>query len=137
MYKIKTKLAFLGVVLAVLSTLFSPFLKVLIVGNWNLYEVDVNLFFITNSILSLLLLFIVLNQAKLYRFLAVVFFVWCLLALAAVYFKTNNYFGMNLADGLISKTIHFKWGWILLITSALIIRLSVTKEKLLIQIDEK
>lgn len=124
---IRKKLAFIGIIMAALSTVLCPFLKVILVGNWNMYEVDSNLYFITNGLLAILLLLVFVQKAKLFSFFSKLFFAWCLLAVCAVYFKTNNYFGMSFADGLLSKTIHFKWGWIVLLLSAVVILLSTRK----------
>lgn len=129
MYKLNKNIAFLGIAIASLSTIFFPFLRVTLVGNWNLYEVDSYLFYITNGFLLLMLLFVFMAKVRVFRFFSISFFCWCLIALAAVYFKTNNYFGKKFADGLISKTIDFKWGWVVLILSALLLLLSVRKPK--------
>lgn len=129
MYKLNKNIAFLGIAIASLSTIFFPFLRVTLVGNWNLYEVDSYLFYITNGFLLLMLLLVFMSKVKAFRFLTISFFVWCIIALVAVFFKTNNYFGKKFADGLISKTIDFKWGWVVLVLSAVLLLLSVRKLK--------
>lgn len=129
MYLVKKTLAFIAIIIAALSTLFCPFLKVFLVGNWNLYQVDERLYFITNGLLALILLFVVINKASIFRFLSIVFFIWCVLAVGGVYFQTNNFFGMKLADGLVAKSIQFKWGWIVLFITAIMLLLSVSKAK--------
>lgn len=121
--------ALLGIALSALSTIFCPFLKVPIKGNWNLYETDTSLFLITLGILGLLVLFFVLRKITLFRFTAILYLCWTVLGLVAVYFKINNYFGMKLVDGLLSKTLHIQWGWAVLIGSALIVVFSVNKVK--------
>lgn len=129
MYIFRKKIALIGICLAVLSTVFCPFLNVLFAGNWNLYQVDVNLFLITNVILAMLLLFAIVEKPTFFRLLSILFLLWTLLAPAAVYFKTNNYFGMKLTDGLLAKTIHFQWGWLVLICLAGLLLLCVSKPK--------
>lgn len=121
--------ALLGIALSALSTIFCPFLKVPIKGNWNLYETDTSLFLITLGILGLLVLFFVLRKITLFRFTAILYLCWTVLGLVAVYFKINNYFGMKLVDGLLTKTLHIQWGWAVLIGSALIVVFSVKKVK--------
>jgi len=135
MYLTRKYLALVSIVIGVLSTIFFPFLKVFLVGNWNLYKVDANLFFVTNGILALLLLFVLFKRDTLYRYVSIVFFVWCLFAIVAVYFKTNNFFGMKLADGLISKSIKMEWGWIVLLLCSIVSVISSQKVKL--KLDEK
>ena len=121
--------ALLGIALSALSTIFCPFLKVPIKGNWNLYETDTSLFLITLGILGLLVLFFVLRKITLFRFTAILYLCWTVLGLVAVYFKINNYFGMKLVDGLLAKTLHLQWGWAVLLGSALIVVFSVKKVK--------
>jgi len=58
-----------------------------------------------------------------------------LFAIVAVYFKTNNFFGMKLADGLISKSIKMEWGWIVLLLCSIVSVISSQKVKL--KLDEK
>ena len=129
MYILRKPIALLGIAAAALSTIFCPFLKVPIKGNWNLYETDTSLFLITLGILGLAVLFFVLRKIAAFRFVSIVFFIWTILGLVAVYFKINNYFGMKLVDGLLAKTLHIKWGWAVLILSAVIMVLSVGKVK--------
>ena len=121
--------ALLGIALSALSTIFCPFLKVPIKGNWNLYETDTSLFLITLGIVGLLVLFFVLRKITLFRFTAILYLCWTVLGLLAVYFKINSYFGMKLVDGLLAKTLHIQWGWAALIGSALIVVFSVKKVK--------
>ncbi|MNJ05618.1 hypothetical protein D3C73_1670510 [compost metagenome] len=49
---------------------------------------------------------------------------------AAVWFKVNNYFGSKFFDKMLSKTIHFQWGWIVLLVAVLLLATSVKKERL-------
>lgn len=62
MYVLNKPFALLGVAVASLSTVFCPFLKVPIKGNWNLYQTDVRLFLITLGILGLTVLFFVMRK---------------------------------------------------------------------------
>lgn len=115
---IRTKFAFLAIIVAALSTVLCPFLKVVLIKNWNMYQVDAGLFYITNGLLAILLVTVLTQKAKLFSFFSKTFFIWCLVAVAGVYFKTNNFFGMKFADGILSKAIQFKWGWIVLFFTA-------------------
>lgn len=129
MYILNKPFALLGIAIAALSTVLTPFLKVPLVGNWNMYESDIFLFAITIGILALAVFFFFLRKIYLFRLTSILFFVWCLVGLATVYFKINNYFGMKLVDGLLSKTLHLKWGWFFLFIGAIIMILSVRKLK--------
>ena len=68
MYMIRKKIAFIGIIVAAVSTIMCPFLKVVLVGNWNMYQTDENLFFITNGLLAIMLLFIFIQKTKLFNF---------------------------------------------------------------------
>jgi hypothetical protein len=129
MYILRKPIALLGIAVSALSTLFCPFLKVPIKGNWNLYETDTSLFLITLGILGLSVLFFVSRKIALFRITSIVNLIWTILGLVAVYFKINNYFGMKLVDGLLAKTLHIQWGWAVLILSALVMVWSVKKVK--------
>lgn len=129
MYILRKPIALLGIAVSSLSTVFCPFLKVPIKGNWNLYETDTSLFLITLGILGLNVLFFVSRKIKLFRVTSIVYLIWSILGLIAVYFKINNYFGMKLVDGLLAKTLHIQWGWAVLILSALVMVWSVKKVK--------
>lgn len=129
MYILRKPIALLGIAVAALSTVFCPFLKVPIKGNWNLYQADMNLFLITLGMLGFSTLFFVLRKIVLFRLTAIICLVWTILGLVAVYFKINNYFGMKLVDGLLAKTLQIQWGWLVLILSVLVMVLSVKKVK--------
>lgn len=129
MYILRKPIALLGIAVSALSTVFCPFLKVPLKGNWNLYETDTILFLITLGILGFNVLFFVSRKIALFRFTSIVHLIWSILGLIAVYFKINNYFGMKLVDGLLAKTLHIQWGWAVLILSALVIVWSVKKVK--------
>lgn len=129
MYILRKPIALLGIAVAALSTVFCPFLKVPIKGNWNLYQADMSLFLITLGMLGFSTLFFVLRKIVLFRLTAIICLIWTILGLVAVYFKINNYFGMKLVDGLLAKTLQIQWGWLVLILSVLVMVLSVKKVK--------
>ncbi len=129
MYILSKPLAWIGILITALSPIFFPFLKVPLLGNWNLYETDTSLFVLTYGFLGLCILFLFLRKVSLYRIFTRIYVGWCLLAFGAVYFKINHYFGMKLADNLLSKTLHLKWGWLVLFLGALLLFLSVRKPK--------
>jgi len=127
MHILNKPFAWLGIAIAFLSTVFCPFLKAPLVGNWNLFQTDVSLFFITNGILGLAVLFLFMRKVSIFRVITWVFIIWCVLALAAVYFKINNYFGIRLFDGILAKGLHIKWGWFFLFIGAVVLLFSVRK----------
>lgn len=129
MYILNKPVAWFGIAVAGLSTVFCPFIKAPLVGNWNLYQTDLSLFFITIGLLALIILLFFIRQVRVYRILTRMFFCWCVLAFSAVYFKMNNYFGMKLFDGMLAKTLHIKWGWFFLFLGAVILLISVRKAK--------
>lgn len=127
MYILNKIHALLGITIVALSTVFCPFLKVPIMGNWNLYQTDVMLFGVTMGLLSLLVLFFFIRKVRLFRGLSYLFLGWCIIGFLGVYFKINNYFGMKLLDGVLAKTLHLKWGWFFLFLGAFIIVWSVKR----------
>lgn len=129
MYILRKPIALLGIIVAALSTIFCPFLKVPIKGNWNLFETDTSLFLITMGILGLAVLFFASRKISLFRYTTLAFLGWTILGFVAVYFKINNYFGMKLVDGMLAKTLHLKWGWVVLLLSAVVMAFSVQKVK--------
>jgi len=122
--------AYLGILLAVIAAGISPMLKVPLKGNWNLYESDVRLFLITFTLIALISFCLFIKQLRAFKFLTVVFAVWGLLMAAAVYFKVNNYFGSKFFDKVLAKTIHFQWGWIVLLVAAILLLSSVKRPTL-------
>ena len=82
--------AYIGLLLALIAAGIAPILKVPLKGNWNLYQTDSRLFFITISIIALTALTLFVRQLKSFRILAFVLFFWSFLMAAAVYFKSNN-----------------------------------------------
>lgn len=122
--------AYIGLILAVIAAGIAPIIKVPIKGNWNLYQTDTRLFLITFALIAATAFCLFLRQIKAFRFFTIVFFVWSLLMAAAVYFKSNNYFGRKFWDGMIAKTIHYQWGWIVLLVAVLLLLSSVKKVQL-------
>lgn len=129
MYILNKIYASLGIAIAFLSTLFCPFLKVPLKGNWNLFQTDLILFGLKIGLLALLVFFFFLRKVSLFRWTSLVFFAWSIVGFLAVYFKINNYFGMKFVDGLLAKTLELKWGWLVLFLGAIIICLSTKKVK--------
>lgn len=122
--------AYIGLLLALIAAGIAPILKVPFKGNWNLYQTDSRLFFITISIIALTALTLFVRQLKAFRILSVVLFFWSFLMAAAVYFKSNNYFNSKFFDKVLAKTIHYQWGWIVLLVAILLLITSVKKIRL-------
>ncbi|GHE38388.1 hypothetical protein GCM10017764_22210 [Sphingobacterium griseoflavum] len=120
-------MALLGIFISALAPLFLPFLKVPIKGNWNLYQTDASLFYITYGLLGLCVFAYFLRKVSLYQLSTKIYLLWCALGFVAVYFKINNYFGMKFVDNLLSVTLHLKWGWFFLFAGAFVLVLSVKK----------
>ncbi len=121
--------ALLGLILGFLLIL-TPMLKVPIKGNWNLYQTDTLLFGLTYLQLAVLALLFFMRSVQAFRWMTLLYFGWFILALAAVYLKINNYFGFSLVDGLLAKSIHLRWGWIVFGLSALLLLVSTKKSAL-------
>ncbi|RZL49153.1 MAG: hypothetical protein EOP00_07530 [Pedobacter sp.] len=122
--------AYIGLLLIIIAITISPIIKVPIKGNWNLYQTDSRLFFISFALLAITAFCLFLRRLGAFRFFAIVMFVWSLLMAAAVYFKSNNYFGRKFWDGIIAKTIHYQWGWVVLLVGALLLLSAVKRERL-------
>lgn len=122
--------AYIGLLLALIAASIAPILKVPIKGNWNLYQTDSRLFFITISIIALVALTLFVRQLKAFRIMSFVLFFWTLLMAAAVYFKSNNYFNSKFFDKVLAKTIHYQWGWIVMLVAVLLLVTSVRKMRL-------
>lgn len=129
---IRKSSALLGLILCLLAGML-PMLKVPIKGNWNLYQTDTALFFITYTIIGVTALLFFIRQLVGYRLMTRVAAVWYLISVSAVFFKINNYFGWGFADRLLSKSIHMRWGWIVYLVGVALLLLSVKKVK---QIEE-
>jgi hypothetical protein len=122
--------AYIGLILAIIAVSIAPILKVPVKGNWNLYQTDSRLFFISFLLIALTSFCLFLKQLKAFRFLAFVLLIWSLMMAAAVYFKSNNYFGSKFFDKVLAKTIHYQWGWVVLLVAVLLLVTSVRKEQL-------
>jgi hypothetical protein len=129
---IRKSLALSGLILCLLAGMM-PMLKVPIKGNWNLYQTDVALFFITYLIIGVTALLFFIRQLAGYRLMTRVATVWYVISISAVFFKINNYFGYGFADRLLSKSLHMRWGWIVYLVGIALLLLSVKKVK---QIEE-
>jgi len=119
--------AYVGLLLAVIAITIAPIIKVPFKGNWNLYQTDSRLFFITVALIGLTSLCLFVRQLKAFRLLSFVLFVWALLMAAAVYFKSNHYFNSKFFDKVLAKTIHYQWGWIVLLVAVILLVTSVRK----------
>ena len=124
-------MALSGALIASLSTVFCPFIKVPIVGKWNMFDTDIGSFLVTIGLIAFCVLLFFLRSVKWYRLSSFVFFGWCVLAISAVFFKINNFFGFKLADNLLSKTLQLQWGWAVLFLGAIMMMLSVRKVKII------
>jgi len=122
-------LALSGFFVVFFSTIFCPFLKVPLKANWNLFQVDTALFMITCGILGLCVLLFFMRKLSAFRISAWALIVWIVISFILVYFQINNFLGLKLLDGLLSKTLNLKWGWAVLLLGALLILFSVGKGK--------
>ena len=122
--------AYIGLLLLVIAITVSPIIKVPIKGNWNLYQTDSRLFFISFTLVAFTAFCLFLRRLSIFRFFSIVLFVWSLMMAAAVYFKSNNYFGHKFWDKTLAKTIHYQWGWIVLLVAVILLVTSVKEERL-------
>lgn len=129
MRSLNKPLALLGFFVVFISTIFCPFLKVPLQANWNLYQVDTALFMITNGILGLCVLLFFMRKLSGFRIAALALIAWIILSFILVYFQINNYVGFKFLDGLLSKTLNIKWGWVVVLAGAVMILFSVGKGK--------
>lgn len=118
-------LALLGFIVVFLSSIFCPFLNIPLKKDWNLYQVDTSLFLITMGILGLTVLLFFMRKLRGFQIASYVLLGWMILALGAVYFQINNYFGTKLIDGLISKAVTLSWGWLVIFVGVIMICFSV------------
>ena len=122
-------MAWLGILLCFIAG-FCPILKVPIKGNWNLYQSDSRLFFITYFLLAITAFFLFLNKRGAFRSLGITLLIWYVLSLFAVWFTAGNYTSHKFVDRLLFKTIHFQWGWIVVLVGVALIVFSVGKKKI-------
>ncbi|MDH5828152.1 hypothetical protein [Sphingobacterium faecium] len=129
---IRKSFALSGLIICLLAGML-PMLKVPIKGNWNLYQTDVLLFFITYMIIGITGLLFFIRQLVGYRWMTHIAAGWYIISITAVFFKINNYFGWGFADHLLSRSLHMRWGWIVYLIGIVLLLLSVKKLK---QIEE-
>lgn len=122
--------AYIGLLLATIAATICPIIKVPFKGNWNLYQTDNRLFLISIVIIALAAFCLFIRRLGAFRVMAIVLFIWGVLMAAAVYFKTNHYFNSKFFDKVLAKTIHYQWGWIVLLVAVLLLITSVRKEQL-------
>ncbi|MNK50293.1 hypothetical protein D3C87_691680 [compost metagenome] len=122
--------AYIGLILGAIAITIAPMLKVPVKGNWNLYQADPRLLYISLAILALTALFLFVRALGMFRVMTIIALIWSAIMAAAVWFKVNNYFGSKFFDKMLSKTIHFQWGWIVLLVAVLLLATSVKKERL-------
>lgn len=120
--------AYIGLLLGVIAISIAPMIKVPIKGSWNLYQTDSRLFFISLVLLALTAFCLFIRQLRGFKLFSILFLVWSLLMAAAVYFKSTNYFGSKFFDRVLSKTIHYQWGWIVLLIAVLLLYTSVRRQ---------
>jgi len=126
--------AYIGLLLVVFAITITPMLKVPLKGNWNLYQADPRLLYISLAIVGLTTLMLFVRALGAFRIMSFVMLIWSGLMAAAVFFKVNNYFGSKFLDKILSKTIHFQWGWIVLLVGALLLVTCVRKEQLPVKV---
>ena len=137
MYILQKPVALMGFLISAFVPLFTPFLKVPIKGNWNLYQTDTSLFALTYGILAICVLFFFLRKVSVSRIMTWVYAGWCVLGFTAVFFKINNYFGFKFFDGMLAKSLHLKWGWVALYIGAAVLLFSTRHVKALAEKDAK
>ncbi|MCZ4244463.1 hypothetical protein [Pedobacter punctiformis] len=120
--------AWLGIVLCVISG-FCPMLRVPVKGNWNLYQSDTRLFFITYALVAISVLILFIRKVGAFKFMSFIMAIWYILSVVAVYFTAHNYTKYGFANKLIGKVVHFQWGWIVLLVGVLFMLFSTSKLK--------
>lgn len=122
--------AYLGLILIAIAISVAPMLKVPFKGNWNLYQADPRLLYISLAIVGITTLMLFARALRAFKIMSVVTLIWSALMAAAVFFKVNNYFGSKFFDKVLAKTIHFQWGWVVLLVGVLLLVSSVKKVQL-------
>ena len=104
-----------------------PLVHVPIMGNWNYFGIDPLLGIIFYGIVVLSLIASLSGKTGLIRFCGWAAVLWVILTLAAVWFKSHDYFSfihfkklINLASGMVK----YKWGWFVIITGALLLMIT-------------
>jgi len=99
-----------------------PLVHVTFIGNWNYFGIDKSFGIIFYLIVLMGLTGALLNKPRLMRSAGWAAIVLVILTLAAVWFKSHNYFTflhftklINLAAGMVK----YKWGWFVILAGAL------------------
>ncbi|MBB6497959.1 hypothetical protein [Pedobacter cryoconitis] len=99
-----------------------PLVHVPIIGNWNYFGIDQSLGVIFYVIIVLAFAGAFLNKIGLIRFSGWAAIAMVILTLAAVWFKSHDYFSfihfkklINLASGMVK----YKWGWFVILAGVL------------------
>lgn len=109
-----------------------PLVHVTFIGNWNYFGIDKSFGILFYMIVLLGLTGALLNKTGLMRASGWAALVLVILTLAAVWFKSHNYFTflhftklINLAAGMVK----YKWGWFVILIGALAL-MTVKKQAL-------
>jgi hypothetical protein len=99
-----------------------PLVKVTFIGNWNYFQIDPVLGIIFYAIVVPGLAGAYLNKTGLMRFSGWAALLWIILTLAAVWFKSHDFFSfihfkklISLASGM----VRYRWGWLVILAGAL------------------
>jgi hypothetical protein len=107
-----------------------PLVHVTFIGNWNYFGIDKSFGIIFYLIVLLGLLGATLNKTKLMRSSGWAALLLVILTLAAVWFKSHNYFTFLHFTKLINiaaEMVKYKWGWFIILSGALAL-LTVKKQ---------
>ena len=118
--------------LLVVAGVFSPMLRIPIIGNWNYFDTDTALASIVLTLAVLGILASVLNKRGLMRFSGWAALIVVVFTLGAVYFKVNDYFSFipfkKLAAAAV-RIIHYQWiGWGVLAAGSVLMIISGRKQ---------
>ena len=104
-----------------------PLVHVPIIGNWNYFGIDPALGIVFYGIVVLSLMASLTGKTGLIRLCGWAAIFWVILTLAAVWFKSHDYFSfihfkklINLASGM----VRYKWGWLVIISGALLLMIT-------------
>ena len=120
--------------LLVVAGVFSPMLRIPIIGNWNYFDIDTALASIVLTLAVLGILASVMNKSGLLRFSGWAALIVVVFTLAAVYFKVNDYFAFipfkKMAAAAV-RIIHYQWiGWGLLAAGSVLMIIGGRKRPL-------
>jgi hypothetical protein len=119
----------LGVIAAVTMAAggMCPLVHVTFIGNWNYFQIDPVLGTVFYLIVVLALIASWTNKTGIMRFAGWAALVWVILSLAAVWFKSHDFFNfihfkklINLAAGMVK----YRWGWLVILAGALALLLT-------------